>query len=152
MRVQVCLIPDRYNIPSFLSIPEKTELATQILLPPEHDPGFPTLSISYFSASSVPLAFPPTIARGFGWPKIGLGVEGVNGRLGTWLIDMLCGGSAGNKGDTRASQAGEKSSKVRIRGWALLDFYRDPEDNAIIPLLVECNYRGRRSGEEGWPA
>ena len=66
----------RYNIPSFLSIPEKTELATQILLPSENDPGFPTLSISFFSAASIPLAFPPTIARGFGWPKLGLGVEG----------------------------------------------------------------------------
>ncbi|KZT70188.1 PLC-like phosphodiesterase [Daedalea quercina L-15889] len=142
---------DWYNIPSFLSIPEKTELGTKTLLPPENDPGFPTLSISYFSASSVPLAFPPTIARGFGWPKLGLGVEGVNGRLGTWLIDMLSSGSAGHQGNARASKGGEQSSKVRIRGWALLDFYRDPEDNAIVPLLVECNYRGRRSGEEGWP-
>ena len=134
-----------------MSIPEKTELATQILLPPENDQGFPTLSISFFSAASIPLAFPPTIARGFGWPKLGLGIEGVNGRLGAWLIDMLSSGSAGHQGSARMSQAGEKGSKVRIRGWALLDFYRDPEDNAIVPLLVECNYRGRRSGEEGWP-
>ena len=142
--------PPRYNIPSFLSIPEKTELATQILLPPENDPGFPTLSISFFSAASIPLAFPPTIARGFGWPKLGLGVEGVNGRLGAWLIGQLSSGSAGHQGNARMSQVGEKGSRVRIRGWALLDFYRDPEDNAIVPLLVECNYRGRRSGEEGW--
>lgn len=144
-------ILNRYNIPSFLSIPEKTKLATQILLPPESDPGFQTLSISFFSAAGLPLAFPPTIARGFGWPKLGLGVEGVNGRLGAWLIDMLSSGSAGHQGHARTSQVGEKGGRVRIRGWALLDFYRDPEDNAVVPLLVECNYRGRRSGEEGWP-
>lgn len=45
------------------------------------------LNITYFSAASFPLAFPPTIAKGFGWPKWGFGVEGVNGRVGKWLLD-----------------------------------------------------------------
>ncbi|KAL0564936.1 hypothetical protein V5O48_017101, partial [Marasmius crinis-equi] len=57
---------DWYSIPSFLSIPEKVELATRILVPPESKP---TLSIAFLSASSFPLAAPPTIAQGFGWPK-----------------------------------------------------------------------------------
>ena len=90
------------------------------------------LNISFFSAASFPLAFPPTIARGFGWPKWGLGVEGVNGRLGKWLLD-------------RFAQDGERA---RIRGWAFMDYYAEPAD--VVPLLVECNFRGRISGEEGW--
>lgn len=129
----------RYNIPSFLSIPEKTDLATQILLPPIHDPPMPSLAITFFSASSFPLAAPPTIAKGFGWPKVGLGVEGVNARVGRWLMDRL--------GSVEKSVAGPKP--LRIRGWALMDFYEDPE-NAVVPLLVECNFRGRVRGEEGW--
>ncbi|KAH9939600.1 PLC-like phosphodiesterase [Amylocystis lapponica] len=135
---------DWYNIPSFLSIPEKTALATAVLVRPRgaEPPAFPTLAISFFSASSVPFAFPPTIARGFGWPKFGLGVEGVNGRLGKWLLDML-------GGDTQRD-AEKAAEEARIRGWALLDFFEHPEDNAVVPLLVECNFRGRREGEEGW--
>lgn len=122
----------RYNIPSFLSIPEKTKLATDILLPPPVDPPTPSLAITFFSASSFPLAFPPTIARGFGWPKIGFGVEGVNARVARWLMNML-----------------EEKEEPRIRGWAFMDFYEDPE-RALVPLLVECNFRGRLEGEEGW--
>ncbi|KAG6864559.1 hypothetical protein C0991_008672, partial [Blastosporella zonata] len=37
----------------------------------------------------------------------------------------------------------------RVRGWVMLDYYDHP-DNALTPLLVECNYRGRQKGEEGW--
>lgn len=130
----------RYSIPSFLSIPEKTELATQILLPPPNNPPFPVLNITYFSAASFPLAFPPTIAKGFGWPKWGFGVEGVNGRVGKWLLDQLSGDGEGKQG----------SEDVRIRGWVFMDYYVEPEDGAVVPLLVECNYRGRKKGEEGW--
>ncbi|KAI0082859.1 PLC-like phosphodiesterase [Panus rudis PR-1116 ss-1] len=122
---------DWYNIPSFLSIPEKTELSTQILLPPPNNPPMPVLSITFFSAASFPLAFPPTIARGFGWPQAGFGIEGVNARVGKWLLDLL------SRGGTDDPQ---------VRGWAFMDFYRDPEDNGVVPLLVECNYRGRTSG------
>ncbi|PCH38410.1 PLC-like phosphodiesterase [Wolfiporia cocos MD-104 SS10] len=145
---------DWYNIPSFLSIPEKTDLAAEILLPPADSPPFPTLAISYFSASSVPLAFPPTVARGFGWPRFGLGVEGVNGRLGSWLLRQFSGQTPAFEDEKLASRRhtvlGNITSEVRIRGWTLLDFYRDPEDSGIMPLLVECNYRGRKVGEEGW--
>jgi len=125
---------DWYSIPSFLSIPEKVDLATRILLPPAHDLPTPTLSITFFSAASFPLGLPPTIARGFGWPKLGFGVEGVNSRLGSWLLSRL-----------------SAAEEPRIRGWAFMDFYQDPEDNAVVPLLVESNFRGRIGGQEGWP-
>ncbi|KAL0947516.1 hypothetical protein HGRIS_013615 [Hohenbuehelia grisea] len=146
---------DWYNIPSFLSIPEKVALSTQILLPPPNNPPMPVLSITYFSAASFPLAFPPTIAHGFGWPKAGLGVEGVNSRIGKWLLDQL--GSDVERSEAPAASEKEKQDfdgpsgvdDVRIRGWAFMDFYAEPE-NAVVPLLVECNHRGRRSGEEGW--
>ncbi|EMD34389.1 hypothetical protein CERSUDRAFT_97649 [Gelatoporia subvermispora B] len=130
---------DWYNIPSFLSIPEKTELATQVLLPPPNEPPFPILSISFFSAASFPLAFPPTIALGFGWPKLGLGIEGVNARAGKWFLDKLSANVAPS--DSAESKTADHSP--RLRGWALFDFFRQPEDNAVIPLLVECNYIGR---------
>ncbi|KAI0781392.1 PLC-like phosphodiesterase [Trametes elegans] len=152
---------DWYNIPSFLSIPEKTTRATEILLPPPNNPPFPVLSITFFSAASFPLAFPPVVAKGFGWPKWGLGVEGVNGRVGKWLLDRLGGDGAsppdsteprnGNRQDH--GENGERQRKVddvRIRGWAFMDFYAEPDDGAVVPLLVECNYRGRKRGEEGW--
>ncbi|CAL1703413.1 unnamed protein product [Somion occarium] len=133
---------DWYNIPSFLAIPEKTTLATQILLPSPNNPPVPTLAITFFSAASFPLAFPPTIARGFGWPSIGFGV-GVNARLAKWLIDKLAGGE-------NDSEKPYMNPGPRIRGWAFMDFYTDPQDNSVIPLLIECNYRGRIRGEEGW--
>lgn len=142
----------RYNIPSFLHIPEKTQLATENLLPPPEYPASPVLNISFFSAASFPLAFPPTVAKGFGWPNIGLGVEGVNGRLGTWLLDQLSRDDTNTVGqDVAKTDRPEKatSANVRIRGWAMLDFYSEPE--SVVPLLVECNFRGRISGEEGWP-
>lgn len=67
---------------------------------------------------------------------MGLGVEGVNARVAKWLMDMLGDGTP-------------ESKEPRIRGWALMDFYEDPE-KALVPLLIECNFRGRVKGEEGW--
>ncbi|KAI0084005.1 PLC-like phosphodiesterase [Irpex rosettiformis] len=131
-------IHDWYRIPSFLYIPEKTELALSNMKPRPAEPQTPTLAISFFSASSFPFASPPTVARGFGWPQAGVGVEGVNGRLARRLIDLL-------SGDDEYSQKGDP----RLRGWVLLDFYNDP-DPALAPLLVEFNFLGRVKGEEGW--
>ena len=128
----------RYNIPSFLSIPEKTTLASQnLLMSPEHPP-IPTLAISFLSAASFPFAFPPTIARGLGWPKIGLGVEGVNARFARWLMEIL----SGDHDDIHGGR-----DKPRVCGWALMDFYDDPEP-AVVPLLIECNFTGRTSNEK----
>ncbi|KIY66050.1 PLC-like phosphodiesterase [Cylindrobasidium torrendii FP15055 ss-10] len=120
---------DWYNIPSFLDIPEKVDKAVGVLLPPPGDKS--TLSISYFSAASFPLALPPTVAKGFGWPKAGFGVEGVNSRVGRWLLDRLA-----------VCADIEEKDQPRIRGWALTDFFQDPE-SALVPLLIECNYYGR---------
>ncbi|KAG7453029.1 PLC-like phosphodiesterase [Guyanagaster necrorhizus] len=141
---------DWYAIPSFLSIPEKFALSTEILMHPLDDQPQKTLSITFFSAASFPLATPPTVARGFGWPRWGLGVEGVNSRVGRWLLDLLS-----SSGDVSGHDLQNDLIKpilgveTRLRGWALMDFYSDP-GHALAGLLVECNYRGRRAGEEGW--
>ncbi|KAH7910614.1 PLC-like phosphodiesterase [Hygrophoropsis aurantiaca] len=134
---------DWYAIPSFLSIPEKVLMSTNILLTPPDLP-VPILNITYLSASSIPLALPPTIARGFGWPKWGFGFEGVNGRVGKWLLDIL--GSDNFADDEKTSDR-----EPRVRGWAFMDFYEEPVAHGLVPLFVECNFRGRVSGEEGWP-
>jgi 1-phosphatidylinositol phosphodiesterase len=104
----------------------------------------PTLSITFFSAASFPFAFPPTVARGFGWPKLGLGIEGVNARVEKWLLETLSNGSGSRDPDQKIGD-----HEPRLRGWALMDFYVDP-GNVVVPLLVECNFRGRSPGEEGW--
>jgi 1-phosphatidylinositol phosphodiesterase len=174
-------------VPSFLSIPEKVARATGVLLPPTCPQ--PTLSITYFSAASFPFALPPTIARGFGWPALGLGVEGVNIRVARWLLDVLTGTEEKRIQNVKAKRrrprwlrehheglepipsevnlsvdVGEKgmqefeqdvtrsldAEETRLRGWALMDYFTEPEGGNLVPLLVECNYRGRKVGEEGW--
>ncbi|KDR81865.1 hypothetical protein GALMADRAFT_59649 [Galerina marginata CBS 339.88] len=143
---------DWYAIPTFFSIPEKVRLGTANLIPPA-DATQPVLPITYFSAASFPLAFPPTVAKGFGWPKWGLGVEGVNSKLGAWLLDQLGGAPAKTKSKTATTDV-EKEQAVaeepRIRGFAFLDYYSEPEGGDLLGLLVECNFRGRKSGKEGW--
>lgn len=129
-----------------------------MLVPPAESP-MPILSISFLSAASMPLALPPVIARGFGWPKWGLGFKGVNDRVGKWLLDQLSSdevkrmrhspnGCIVPKSD--ALLASGADAGPRMRGWALMDYYADPADAELVPLFVECNFRGRRAGEEGW--
>ena len=105
----------------------------------------PVLSISFLSAASFPLALPPIVATGFGWPTVKLGIEGVNSRFTAWLLDLL----GEDKGEPASVDEKSCVEGPRIRGWTFLDFYSEP-DPGLVPLLVECNYRGRRSGEEGW--
>ena len=138
-------------------------LATEILSPPADSP-IPTLSISFTSASSIPLALPPVIARGFGWPEWGLGFEGVNDLVGKWLLARLNPDDAIHQrapvdhedqkgiltGADNAKSTPRTDPDLRIRGWLLLDYYEDPIGAGVVPLLVECNFRGRRAGEEGW--
>jgi 1-phosphatidylinositol phosphodiesterase len=128
---------DWYAIPTFLSIPEKVALSTNILAA-SCDSSSLILSISFLSALSVPLAFPPTMARGLGWPQWGIGFEGVNARVGKWLLDRF-----DERGDSDVDE------EPRIRGWALMDFFEDPVGQSIVPLLVECNFRGKKC-EEGY--
>jgi 1-phosphatidylinositol phosphodiesterase len=113
----------RYNIPSFLSIPEKTELAKAPLLPPPASVTQPVLSITYCSAASFPFATPPVVATGFGWPSIGLGTEGVNSRIARFLLTAL-------------------KENTTLRAWTLMDFYDEPVGSGIVPLLIEYNFRG----------
>ncbi|KAF8531624.1 PLC-like phosphodiesterase [Gautieria morchelliformis] len=122
------------NIPSFLELPEKASLASQILVQPNPAPLFPVLSITFLSASSFPLAPPPLVAGGFGWPSWNLGVEGVNSRVGKWVLGHLSG------------------AETRLRGWCMMDYFTDPVELGLVSLLVECNYRSRKGGEEGWPS
>ncbi|KAF5331154.1 hypothetical protein D9619_006057 [Psilocybe cf. subviscida] len=142
---------DWYGIPSFWSIPEKVKLASDNLLVSAGNVK-PILPFSYFSAASFPLALPPVVAKGFGWPNWGLGVEGVNTRLGAWLLDRL-GTSSNTESNLSESEKVESSNTIvepRIRGWSMLDYYAEPGAGDIVPLLVECNFRGRQAGEEGW--
>jgi 1-phosphatidylinositol phosphodiesterase len=117
----------RYNISSFLSIPEKTQLSIQLLLPPPVNIDRPVLSITYFSAASFPLATPPVVSTGFGWPSFGFGVEGVNSRVCHFLLAAL-------------------KEDWMLRAWTLMDFYSQPTGSDVVPLLVECNFKGRKSG------
>ena len=123
----------------------------------------PILGITYFSAALFPLALPPMIAKGFGWPAWGLGVEGVNSKLGTWLLDKLDAGVLAKQDEEEtflddekqrllspSPSVEEEGEEPRLRGWTLLDFYSESEIGNIVALLVECNYRGRKEGEEGW--
>ena len=61
-------------------------------------------------------------------------MEGVNSRFGLWLVNALTGKINGEKGTA--------VSCSKIEGWILMDFFEDPEDRAVIPLLIECNFRG----------
>ncbi|KAG6873378.1 hypothetical protein C0995_016487 [Termitomyces sp. Mi166 len=137
---------DWYLLPSFLEIPEKFALASEILIAPPSDAPVSTLSIAFLSAASFPLALPSVIAKGLGWPKFGLGIEGVNSRFVQWLLNNLV---EENHGPEHLFDEKLVAESRRVRGWALLDFYNEP-CSALTPLLVECNYHGRRKGEEGW--
>ncbi|KAI0055946.1 PLC-like phosphodiesterase [Artomyces pyxidatus] len=131
---------DWYHIPSFLSIPEKADLATNLLVPPPHASSTPILSITYFSASSFPFATPTVVSTGFGWPSFGFGVEGVNSRVARFLLDSLAG--AVEHSARRNHSKPPSSPGPRIRGWTFMDFFDEPVGNGLVPLLVECNFRG----------
>jgi 1-phosphatidylinositol phosphodiesterase len=44
-----------------------------------------------------------------------------------------------------------EAPQPRVRGWVLMDYFCEPENAGVVPLLVECNFRGRLPGDEGWP-
>jgi len=93
----------------------------------------------------------------------------VNERVGGWLLKILSGNGniqsplryrsfvckAGAAKDYKAAKIDRDTETVvddspRIRGWVFMDFFEQPADNGIVELLVECNFRGRKPGEEGW--
>jgi 1-phosphatidylinositol phosphodiesterase len=154
-------VQDWYAIPSFLSIPEKAKVAVEMLHPKPAPKGKQDLAITFLSAARIPFALPSTVACGFGWSRFMLGVEGVNSRVGTWLLRQLAGGDdVGEKkpqllrpqgADTQETLIDEDESGTsekkpdrptdnnRLRGWVLMDFIRDPCNLGIIPLLIEFN-------------
>ena len=116
----------------------------------------PVLPITFFSAVNIPLALPPIVAKGFGWPDWGLGFHGVNTHVGKWLLEQIgANNCASRRNMANLDRDSEKNDngfaeEPRIRGWTLLDYYSEPGDSQVLPLLVECNFLGRKSGEEGW--
>ncbi|RXK42450.1 hypothetical protein M231_00004 [Tremella mesenterica] len=112
-------IEDWYRLSSFLEIPEKFQtLKDRLEASGDHQTTTP-FTLAYASASSFPLALPTTIAKGFGFPKWGLGVEGVNSRLYRWLLQQLAAGK-------------------KVRACVMLDFYRDGWD--LAGLLIAMNF------------
>ena len=84
----------------------------------------------------------------------------MNSRVGKWLLDMLSESGSSSISDPSSrtestANLNEKEMRAsgneepRIRGWVLMDYYDNPE-HGVVPLFVECNFRGRRAGEEGW--
>jgi 1-phosphatidylinositol phosphodiesterase len=85
-------------------------------------------TLSYSSASAFPLALPPVMAKGFGYPSWGLGVEGINSRILGWLLGFIADGRI-------------------IKGGVVMDYYRQVgagpgaggEDQGVRELLVLMN-------------
>ena len=86
----------------------------------EGEKAQPTFTLDYASASTFPLALPTTLAKGFGWPRWGMGIEGINSRLTRWFLTQLSEGR-------------------RVRACLLLDFYRDGWDLAGLVLAMNMN-------------
>ncbi|KZO90382.1 PLC-like phosphodiesterase [Calocera viscosa TUFC12733] len=150
---------DRRSLPPVPVVPilrrRSTSSSTSTISESKHglDPEKPvvefphTLSITFFSAATFPLALPQTVALGFGWPQWNLGVEGVNVRLGRWLLDKVAGDEVFpvNALQEQETQSRQADPGKRLSGWTLLDFYEWPLLEAgIVPLLVELNFVGRR--------
>ena len=63
------------------------------------------------------------IAKGFGFPRWGLGVEGINSRFKQWLLDRI-------------------SEAEQVRACIIMDFYRQggSVDGEVLDLLVMMNF------------
>ncbi|WWC66582.1 uncharacterized protein I206_100485 [Kwoniella pini CBS 10737] len=116
-------IQDWYRVHTFLEIPEKFDAITTHLIPTlEILPRQRTFTLSYLSASYFPLSLPTIIAKGFGWPSWGLGVEGINSRMFGWLLERLLKGE-------------------KVRACFAIDFYGQCAGNAgLAELLVQMNF------------
>ena len=127
----------RYRVPTLVQIPEKfvvvrpnpaalkSPVEGQTKAPLDmsrsvlEDPPF---TLTFSSASYFPLSPPAIIAKGFGWPAWGLGIEGVNSRLMRWLLERL-------------------ADEERVRGCVAMDFYREiGGDESLAEILVMMNF------------
>lgn len=86
------------------------------------------LTLSFASAASIPLAVPPLIANGLGFPRWGMGFRGVNARLRDWLLDRL---------EALEGENGEKEDAGGLlRGTVPMDFYKGA---GLVELMVAFN-------------
>ncbi|CED82869.1 E, plc [Phaffia rhodozyma] len=138
-------VNDWYDINTILSIPEKTDTIQRTLCKESALDGH--IPLVFCSASSFPLAFPVTVARGFGWPRWGLGVQGVNDRMVGWLVERLAAGASRLNTKPKEKEKEErnmtanddrKQSSQMIRGWILFDFYRSPD--ILVDTVVALNF------------
>lgn len=120
-----------------MSISEKFKKATEILYDDFPTLADTTLAITYASAASYPFALPPTVALGFGWPKWGLGIEGMNSRLGRWLLEML------SEDPSARLESESPDPRCDVRGWVFMDYFSRPV--GLAALLIECNYNDAAS-------
>jgi 1-phosphatidylinositol phosphodiesterase len=116
----------RYRVKTFLSIPEKYDVLIDHLLPTLTASANPTLTLSFSSASYFPLSCPTTIAKGFGWPSWGLGIEGMNSRLTRWLLERVVGGE-------------------QVRACVPMDFYRQEGWPGEILVLMNFLDKGKEN-------
>lgn len=131
----------RYNIGSVLSIPEKAAAVASLVA--RESPAERHVPLAFCSAASFPLACPVYVARGFGLSFGGLGVAGVNARVGAWLLEALRlaggGGDGDDSGDEKqAAAAAVVERKKALRGWLLFDFYRS--EPGLVGLVVAFNF------------
>jgi 1-phosphatidylinositol phosphodiesterase len=82
-------------------------------------------------------------------------VEGMNSRVGTWLLSRLTASNPNvEKERARWSIQSDESNtlllneqvedepKRPVRGWVLMDYFAEPNEG-LVPLLVENNFIGR---------
>lgn len=83
-------------------------------------------------------------------------MEGMNSRVGKWVLGHLSGAKETERIKIHQDgystfDADERTGEARLRGWCMMDYFKEPVDVDLVRLLVECNYRARKAGEEGWP-
>ncbi|POW19893.1 hypothetical protein PSHT_04063 [Puccinia striiformis] len=102
------------------------------------EPGVPnenprTWVITFLSASSLFLGFPSICSRGIGFPKSGLGIEGINSRVARWLVSR-------RDHYHHPGPNVNATSSSNIKGVVcLIDFYQSPKEG-LVSLLVDCNF------------
>ncbi|PWN30799.1 PLC-like phosphodiesterase [Jaminaea rosea] len=162
---------------SYKEIPTKFGLATELLTldhpaplsnpdgtprdpseKPASGPGpasDPTkLVINFLSASSVPLALPPLIAKGFGWTSKAvppcLRVQGMNSKMAGWVADRLVAeATAPGKAEGKEEHVGALDN---LQCTFPTDFYdddtlpdgvgggNDGKTGLLVSLLIEANF------------
>jgi 1-phosphatidylinositol phosphodiesterase len=72
------------------------------------------------------------VAKGFGWPRWGLGFRGVNERFRDWILDQI----EREWWEGRDRWRGEGADYFRLRGIIPMDFYRSAQ---LTDVLITLN-------------